>query len=639
MLSFPRIVFMVVAAAAPLAALIGTIPISVGKGNGAGVPGAFLVATLTLLCFAVGYAQMSRRIVNTGAFYTFVTKGAGKPAGVAAAFVALLAYTTFAIGLAALFGFFSALAMESVGVQLSWIVYAVAGIAVTAVLGYRSIDLSSKVLGTLMVAEITVLAIFDVSVLAARGWAAVPMTSFAPSTVFVPGFAIALMFAYTSFVGFESAALYGEEAREPAKTIPAATYAAVLLIGIFYLLTVWVAVGAMGAAQAKDVAATRGGELMFELIQQFSGRELTGIARVLLCISFLAAYLAIHNAASRYIFALSREKLLPGALGKLHPTRCTPSRASAAVSLVTIALIGAFGAAGADPYQSLIPSQLGLGTLGIILLQAFTAVAIILYFRRQRSTDLWRTLVMPGIGAAGLIAATLLVADNFGLLLAQEAAWIKALPLVYLPTCIGGVVFALWLRRTRPHLYDALAAAKLRADARRRPAAAARYQERQCIVGAGPSGLLAARACKLEGIPYDHFERHADVGGIWDIDNPGSSMYESAHFISSKYTSGFFGFPMPQDYPDYPGHRQLHAYIRDFADVYGLREGVTFGCAVERAEPLGEQARDGWRVRLANGETRMYRGVVCANGVTWHPNMPSYPGQEAFCGEVRHVVT
>ena len=82
-LSTQRIVFLVVAAAAPLAAMIGNLPIALARGNGAGTPGAFLFAGVTLICFAVGYAAMSRRVVNTGAFYTYVAKGLGKRAGVA----------------------------------------------------------------------------------------------------------------------------------------------------------------------------------------------------------------------------------------------------------------------------------------------------------------------------------------------------------------------------------------------------------------------------------------------------------------------------------------------------------------------------------------------------------------------------
>ena len=156
-----------------------------------------------------------------------------------------------------------------------------------------------------------------------------------------------------------------------------------------------------------------------------------------------------------------------------------------------------------------------------------------------------------------------------------------------------------------------------------------------CIVGGGPSGLIMARALRHAGVDFDLVERHSDVGGIWDPDNPGSPVYESAHFISSKYTSYFYGFPMPEAYPDYPGHRQLRDYIRAFATAYGLYEKATLGVGVQRAELVDGQ----WEVVLSNGQLRTYTHLVCANGVTWAPNLASYPGQETFTGELRHSST
>jgi Flavin-binding monooxygenase-like len=156
-----------------------------------------------------------------------------------------------------------------------------------------------------------------------------------------------------------------------------------------------------------------------------------------------------------------------------------------------------------------------------------------------------------------------------------------------------------------------------------------------CIVGGGPSGLIMARALRHAGVDFDLVERHSDVGGIWDPDNPGSPVYESAHFISSKYTSYFYGFPMPESYPDYPGHRQLRDYIRAFATAYGLYENATLGVGVQHAELVDRQ----WHVMFGNGQLRTYTHLVCANGVTWSPNLPTYPGQETFTGEVRHSST
>ncbi|MER7183944.1 NAD(P)-binding protein, partial [Streptomyces hyaluromycini] len=135
------------------------------------------------------------------------------------------------------------------------------------------------------------------------------------------------------------------------------------------------------------------------------------------------------------------------------------------------------------------------------------------------------------------------------------------------------------------------------------------YQRKYCLVGAGPAGLVMGRALVHEGVSFDWFERHTDVGGIWDIDSPGSPMYESAHFISSKYTSSFVGHPMPDDYPDYPTWSQIRDYIRDFARAYDLTRHVTFGVSVDRAEPL---PGDRWQVTLSTGETRIYDGLIAA---------------------------
>ena len=153
-----------------------------------------------------------------------------------------------------------------------------------------------------------------------------------------------------------------------------------------------------------------------------------------------------------------------------------------------------------------------------------------------------------------------------------------------------------------------------------------------CIIGAGPAGLAVARALRQRGLEYDHLERHSGVGGLWDIDAPSTPMYESAHFISSKTVSGFSGFDMPDEFPDYPDHRQVLSYLRDFADAHDLTETIQFNTDISGLERHGK----GWRVETADGASRDYDAVVVCTGAQWTPLQPDVEG---FTGEVRHAVT
>ena len=128
-------------------------------------------------------------------------------------------------------------------------------------------------------------------------------------------------------------------------------------------------------------------------------------------------------------------------------------------------------------------------------------------------------------------------------------------------------------------------------------------------------------------------ERHGDVGGIWDLENPGTPIYASCRLISSKKLSAFLDFPMPGEYPDYPDWGQVLDYLRAFARAYGLHERIEFGREVVRAEPEA----GGWAVRLDGGEARRYAALVCANGMSWTPHLPAFSG--AFTGEIRHAST
>ena len=160
---------------------------------------------------------------------------------------------------------------------------------------------------------------------------------------------------------------------------------------------------------------------------------------------------------------------------------------------------------------------------------------------------------------------------------------------------------------------------------------------RYAVIGAGPSGLAAARALQKAGIDFDGFEASRGVGGLWDIDNPRSTMYESAHLISSRTTTEFAEFPM-RSTADYPSHRELIAYFREFADHFGLTERFRFDTRVTSLQPADG---GGWMLRAAataNPDVvveQRYDGVILANGTLAEPNVPAFRGE--FTGELLHT--
>lgn len=150
------------------------------------------------------------------------------------------------------------------------------------------------------------------------------------------------------------------------------------------------------------------------------------------------------------------------------------------------------------------------------------------------------------------------------------------------------------------------------------------------VIGAGPHGLSALKNLRAFGIDAHGYERASDLGGNWNYGAPTSRVYESTHLISTKPFTQFPDFPMPDAYPDYPSHWQVHRYFRSYAEHFGLLDHIDFDTEVVRVEP-----RDGrWEITLADGTGATYDGVVVANGHNWWPKIPEYPG--TFTGEVIH---
>lgn len=156
---------------------------------------------------------------------------------------------------------------------------------------------------------------------------------------------------------------------------------------------------------------------------------------------------------------------------------------------------------------------------------------------------------------------------------------------------------------------------------------------RYALIGAGPSGLAGARNLVRFGIDFDGFESASDVGGLWNINNPRSTMYESAHLISSRTTTQFTEFPMPDGTPDYPGHADLKRYFTKFVDEFDLGRRFRFDTEVVSVTRVDGKWEVAWRNSDGQG-SGSYDGVVLANGTLAEPSVPHFAG--SFAGELVH---
>jgi amino acid transporter len=424
------IVFFVVAAAAPLVGMTGAVPVAMLAGNLAAAPGAYLAVGITLLIFSVGFSTMSNQVTNAGAFFAYVGRGLGKHAGVGSAFISIVGYVTIQL---AIYGFFGGLAagqFASIGVNLPWYIWcAIAWILVTG-LSLLSVDVGAKVLGTLMILELVSLLVTGVSILANGGPEGLNFgASFSLQNIFAGGFGggagIAIAFAFASFIGFEATAIYGEESKDPKRTVPRATYLAIGIITALFAIVSFAMVTGMGASKVADyVVANSGGPnavlsnpagVLFALADQYVGSWMSQVMSWLVVSSLFAGLLAFQNAASRYFFAMGRGGVLPAAFGKVNG-RGAPQAGAILTSVIAAVVIAIFAIAGLDPILNLFFWMSGVTAIAIILVEILVSIAVVVYFMKNSGANVWQGKVAPIVAAVGLALGEYLLMSRFNLL-------------------------------------------------------------------------------------------------------------------------------------------------------------------------------------------------------------------------------
>jgi amino acid transporter len=454
------IVMMVVATAAPLTVMVANTPLMVSMGNGIAAPVDALIATVIMFLFTVGFVAMSKYITNAGAFYAFIQKGLGRSIGLGSATLAVVSYALILVALQGYIGYTVSTAVNDfLGIAVPWWAYSFAAVGVIAFLGYRDIELSSKFLGIALVLEIAVVILVDVAVLFEKGASGLETASFHLENVVSGSPGLGILFAIFSFIGFESTVIYREEAKDPERTIPRATYIAVLLVGAFYVISMWCAVSSIGKDNIAAFSEAHGADMYLAVTEHYFGVIFMDVMHVLLITSLFACALSLHNIVVRYKYTLGRFGVLNDRFSSVHPDHGSPHVASVVLSLFSVIAFAFLIAIGADPASQIYAWGAMAGTLGYMAILSLTCAAVVVFFHREKSTgQLWQTFVAPTAGLLGILGCLWVAVSNLPDLIGGENA--KAVSIFVVSFLLSTFAFGFWIaerfRTHHPIRYEAL---------------------------------------------------------------------------------------------------------------------------------------------------------------------------------------
>jgi amino acid transporter len=479
-LGMPGVLFLALAGAAPMSAMLGNVPIAVGFGNGTSAAGGYILAGIVLTLFSVGYVAMTRQFTAAGGFYSFISHGLGRPLGMAAGWAGVAAYSLFEAGEWGIFAYFTASTFSQfLHINLAWPVYAFLGLFIVAALTYFDVKLSAKVLGTALIAEVILLLVMDFFILGKGGGPSGiafgplnPISALSGANIKLAAPGVGIFFALWSWVGFETTANYAEEAKNPKKMVSRATYVAVLSMGVVFTLTAWAVVLGHGLKGASASAASNSGNFFFGVTSHYVDPFAKNLMEWLIITSTFACAMAFHTATTRYFYAMGRERIFNHRLGWTHKRWQSPWVASFFQSAVAAVLILIFVIAwyaskpeqkfanfATMPYSELYGWFAILGTFFVLILMVLSGIATIRWFGRPENRKLEhpaKWLVAPIVSSIALGYAVYLLWANINTLGGGHILILTLLPWIGTAWFLIGLVIASVIRKRNPKKYEVL---------------------------------------------------------------------------------------------------------------------------------------------------------------------------------------
>lgn len=347
---------------------------------------AFVGATIAVALVAYSFVEFARKYAHAGSVYVFTGRSFGPRFGFVTAWIMIFAYLMFAFAVAVLSANFLESALALGGVQIPWLIPAVAFFLIMWLLAYRSVRLSMRT--ALIIEGISILVILILSgvILAKGGAHGLSLTPFKVPTSGMSKVALASVFGFLSFAAFEGAATLGEETTDPKRSIPRALAGAVFVTGIFYIFCIYVQAEGFGTTAAGVNTFATSSAPLADLAKSYVGTAMALVIDLGAMISAFASGVGLFTAASRMLFALGRDGFGPPAVARVHRRYGSPYVALATavlpgIALAVILFVGGLSAAA-------VFGDLGvLGVLALLVAYVITQVAAIRLFARER---LWR---------------------------------------------------------------------------------------------------------------------------------------------------------------------------------------------------------------------------------------------------------
>jgi amino acid transporter len=447
------LVFTVLAFTAPLGVVFGFVSVNISFGIG--VPIAFVAVALLVALFAAGFTAMTKVVPRPGAFYTYIREGLGRPTGLGGSFLALVTYGFNVTSCIVVSGISvnTLLSAFTDDISVPWWVWSLIMLVAAWVLSYFNVELSARVLSTILVIEVAAVAIFDAVVLLNGGPEGHSFEPWNPANLVTPTIGVLLLFSIGVFNGFEATAIYRDEVKSPSVTIPRATFLAIAFLGVFYAISAYALIVSAGASNAVDVASADPTAMMPAALLNYIGAFANQVISILLVTSFFASGLSLQNILSRYTHSLAVDGIFPRALAAVHPKHGSPHRAALAVGGTLLTVLIVLVLSGGDE-NALYAGAAGVAFYGMLLLLSITTVAIIVYFVRKPSgLSRLRTVVAPALALVGIGFALLTATFNMELLVAGDPGLLLVLLLIPYASIAIGIVLALALRGRKPDVY------------------------------------------------------------------------------------------------------------------------------------------------------------------------------------------